>query len=105
MMYMMNMWGGPWSFKGKGKGKGTPAGQCKWCQQGDCWDHKDSKKCSVHGKIRSLNAMEDDGAGGFKCQASMMCQMGASDPNEGSATCSVHDKNRSMNCLEEDGAG
>eukprot|EP00930_Biecheleria_cincta_P054259 TRINITY_DN4024_c0_g5_i1.p1 TRINITY_DN4024_c0_g5~~TRINITY_DN4024_c0_g5_i1.p1 ORF type:complete len:168 (-),score=45.53 TRINITY_DN4024_c0_g5_i1:25-528(-) len=93
------------SGKGNGRQQGLTPQKCKWCLEGECWNHKDSKLCSIHGKVRSLKSMEEDGMGGFKCKGDSECQMGKEKASTEQYVCSVHGKTRSMQSLEADGSG
>ncbi|CAK0889768.1 unnamed protein product [Prorocentrum cordatum] len=67
-------------------GEGGASGACKWCELGECWTHGQMPKpgkddaspketCSVHGKQRSADCLEPDGAGGFRCMGGAECKM------------------------------
>merc|ERR1712050_468168 len=50
----------------------------------------DQKKCSVHGKMRTIKNLEEDGDGGWKCSAGLECQEGgAAADGSGADVCSI----------------
>lgn len=61
--------------------------------------------CSVHGKSRSAQSMQEDGSGGYCCKPGSDCQMGGGGAPGIVVICSVHGKNRSEQSCVPDGSG
>lgn len=62
--------------------------------------------CSVHGKMRSLPNLVDDGEGGMRCALGFECKTEAPPPGViKTQICSKHGKKRNLQSLEDDGQG
>mmetsp|Transcript_91949 Transcript_91949/g.145431 ORF Transcript_91949/g.145431 Transcript_91949/m.145431 type:complete len:387 (+) Transcript_91949:47-1207(+) len=101
MMQIMLMKG-----KGRGEAKGCGGEVSLRKNRGPA----EFKECSIHGKKRNMQALEEDGLGGFKCKDDQACQMGLLSKEgtaavSGTAPCSIHGKQRSFISLEDDGMG
>lgn len=81
------------------------------CQVGT-WDKapRPRGRCSLHGKIRSLACLIEDGAGGLRCKIEedpqSACQVSTYEKQpRPRGQCSAHGKVRSVVCLVDDGSG
>lgn len=68
-------------------------------------DKPQQELCALHGKMRTLASLTEDGLGGWTCKPDCACKVGGGTGLEGQGVCSVHNKNRSMDVLVEDGFG
>lgn len=88
-----------------------PGSECKAQQREVEEESPETYVCSLHGKIRSLSVMVDDGEGNYQCAPNAQCKVktnAAPAPTSRAAAtemCSLHDKMRSVTCLMDDGAG